>query len=590
MASPSEPPVLDMSHVSMPQLLEVTTKLMHIQQHVHLKEFRLPRIAVVGSQSAGKSSVLEAIVRRDFLPRGDGIVTRVPLQLTLLHDETIPPNKEYAVFSHKPDQQFTDFTAVTREILAQTDVLAGHGHSVVNQPIELTIHSPSVVNLILIDLPGLTEVRLKDQPTDIVNTIKDLVASYISDPNTIILAVSPGNQDIATSRALDFAAQYDPSMSRTLGVITKVDLAPSETELRKLLLNEIKELKLGFVGLRLRSATEVQQNKSAEQMIADEAAFFQTNPHYMDFAKHCGTLYLEQRLSNMLLDKVQSFLPEFQHQLQNLQQQYQKKLAECGTSPDEQGPPPLILHQIITGYDTQYKLNMSGEISSIPGALEKVKDHRYGGALLNYRLFEWYGEELKKVNINWPEMYSQIVTQINNSAGIDTSMFPTDKTMKDYCKKSITLLERPSLQLLEKINYDCKQLLKEAANAVDGIVRFPALRDRVSREAQDFLESIYTDAQQHLRNHFEVLKSSINTRHPEFDAAQIKAEAAEAAKQVQSGLETLLLLLFFLIIPLIYLFSFILLNHYISLSISQYLSSLLSLSLVLSLRAPPTDS
>ena len=43
----------------------------------------LPQIVVVGAQSAGKSSVLESIVGRDFLPRGTGIVTRCPLILNL---------------------------------------------------------------------------------------------------------------------------------------------------------------------------------------------------------------------------------------------------------------------------------------------------------------------------------------------------------------------------------------------------------------------------------------------------------------------------------------------------------------------------
>lgn len=47
----------------------------------------LPQITVLGSQSSGKSSVLENIVGRDFLPRGTGIVTRRPLVLQLIHRE-----------------------------------------------------------------------------------------------------------------------------------------------------------------------------------------------------------------------------------------------------------------------------------------------------------------------------------------------------------------------------------------------------------------------------------------------------------------------------------------------------------------------
>ncbi len=48
----------------------------------------LPQIAVVGGQSAGKSSVLESFVGKDFLPRGSGIVTRRPLVLQLINYQT----------------------------------------------------------------------------------------------------------------------------------------------------------------------------------------------------------------------------------------------------------------------------------------------------------------------------------------------------------------------------------------------------------------------------------------------------------------------------------------------------------------------
>lgn len=81
----------------------------------------LPQIAVVGSQSAGKSSVLENFVGRDFLPRGSGIVTRRPLVLQLIHHDT----REYAQFLHIPHREFTDFDTVRKEIEDETDRVTG---------------------------------------------------------------------------------------------------------------------------------------------------------------------------------------------------------------------------------------------------------------------------------------------------------------------------------------------------------------------------------------------------------------------------------------------------------------------------------
>ena len=128
----------------------------------------LPQIVVVGAQSAGKSSVLESVVGRDFLPRGSGIVTRCPLVLTLkrIEDkegEPKPPAEEYGIFTHCENRIFTDFELIRTEIDLQTERLAGNLKGVTDKPIFLTIHSRKVVNLTLVDLPGMTKVPVQGQ-------------------------------------------------------------------------------------------------------------------------------------------------------------------------------------------------------------------------------------------------------------------------------------------------------------------------------------------------------------------------------------------------------------------------------------------
>ena len=125
---------------------------------------QLPRIAVIGSQSSGKSSVLESIVKEDFLPRGTGIVTRCPLILQLINNEY--GTDKYATFSHKEDI-FKDFSQVTIEIQERTNELAGSEKKIVDKPIYLTICSPDVPNLTLIDLPGFTKLSTDDQNSNI---------------------------------------------------------------------------------------------------------------------------------------------------------------------------------------------------------------------------------------------------------------------------------------------------------------------------------------------------------------------------------------------------------------------------------------
>ena len=127
---------------------------------------------------------------RDFLPRGSGIVTRRPLVLQLINigvpsdnplDAILEP--EWAEFLHSPGHRFTDFDAVRKEIEAETARVAGLNKGINRLPIHLKIFSPNVLNLTLVDLPGLTKIPIGDQPTDIEKQIRTLVVEYIAKPN-----------------------------------------------------------------------------------------------------------------------------------------------------------------------------------------------------------------------------------------------------------------------------------------------------------------------------------------------------------------------------------------------------------------------
>mmetsp|Transcript_62053 Transcript_62053/g.85626 ORF Transcript_62053/g.85626 Transcript_62053/m.85626 type:complete len:201 (-) Transcript_62053:1860-2462(-) len=169
-----------------------------LQQYISL-----PRIAVLGGQSAGKSSVLESIVGLDFLPRNEGLCTRRPLELRLthLHD----PTKPWAVFSEEiPNKKFFDMKEVKEQILVLTDKVAGQNRGIVDKPIVLNVYSHTCPDLTLIDLPGITKIRLRDsdQPENIEQITRSMCHRYMSDPRTIILVVVPANADMTTSDGL----------------------------------------------------------------------------------------------------------------------------------------------------------------------------------------------------------------------------------------------------------------------------------------------------------------------------------------------------------------------------------------------------
>lgn len=131
---------------------------------------------------------------------------------------------EWGEFLHLPGEKFYDFNKIRAEIVRDTDAKTGRNAGISPQPINLRIFSPNVLTLTLVDLPGLTKVPVGDQPKDIEKQIKDMLLKYISRPACIILAVTAANTDLANSDGLKLAREVDPEGTRTIGVLTKVDL------------------------------------------------------------------------------------------------------------------------------------------------------------------------------------------------------------------------------------------------------------------------------------------------------------------------------------------------------------------------------
>lgn len=230
--------------MAMDKLIPVIMKLQDAFNVINVRnQIELPQIVVVGSQSTGKSSVLESIVGRDFLPRGSGIVTRCPLVLQLKRIDVQATkgqpgaigHEEWGEFLHKKGEKFFDFSKIRREIEDQTSRIAGIDKNISDEPISLTIFSPNVVDLTMVDLPGITKVPIRGQPHDIEDQIKRITLKFIGQPNALILALTAANTDLANSDALKMAREVDPHGERTIGVVTKIDLMDQGTDALDLL-------------------------------------------------------------------------------------------------------------------------------------------------------------------------------------------------------------------------------------------------------------------------------------------------------------------------------------------------------------------
>ncbi|XP_010145195.1 PREDICTED: dynamin-1-like protein, partial [Eurypyga helias] len=118
--------------------------------------------------------------------------------------------EEWGKFLHTKNKIYTDFDEIRQEIENETERISGNNKGISPEPIHLKIFSSNVVNLTLVDLPGMTKVPVGDQPKDIELQIRELILQFISNPNSIILAVTAANTDMATSEALKIAREVDP--------------------------------------------------------------------------------------------------------------------------------------------------------------------------------------------------------------------------------------------------------------------------------------------------------------------------------------------------------------------------------------------
>ncbi|KAJ3015029.1 UNVERIFIED_CONTAM: dynamin-like GTPase mgm1 [Siphonaria sp. JEL0065] len=270
------------------KLIEVRNLLKSVNNNANLQ---LPSIVVIGSQSSGKSSVLEAIVGHEFLPKGSNMVTRRPIELTLIH---CPNQKEeYGEFPQLGLGKIADFKKI-QKTLTDLNLAVPDSECVSAHPIELRIFSPNVPDLTLVDLPGYIQIHSRHQPPTLKQKIADLCDLYIKE-NNIILAVCASDVDLANSEALRASRKVDPYGHRTIGVLTKMDLIDPNDAVGKLK-NPDFPLQLGYVGVVCKAGS----GGSGQALIRSEDAYFKSHAEFRQSNASVGTPVLRNRLMRVL--------------------------------------------------------------------------------------------------------------------------------------------------------------------------------------------------------------------------------------------------------------------------------------------------
>ncbi|PCH36453.1 hypothetical protein WOLCODRAFT_140459 [Wolfiporia cocos MD-104 SS10] len=494
-------------------------------------ELDMPQLAVVGSQSAGKSSVLETIVGRDFLPRGSGIVTRRPLVLQLIHTPVPEPKPgqpeptytEWGQFLHI-DKRFTDFDEIRREIEQETFRVAGQNKGISKLPIHLRIYSPDVLDLTLVDLPGLTKIPVGDQPSDIERQIRSLVLDYISKPNCVVLAVSAANVDLANSESLKLARSVDPQGRRTIGVLTKLDLMDAGTNALDILTGRVYPLKLGFIGVVCRSQQDINASKSLQDALESEAEFFRSHPAYRNIAHKNGTKYLAKSLNQVLMNHIRDKLPDMKARLNTLMGQAQQELNSFGDAAiyGDQNQQGALVLRLMTQFARDFVASIEG--TSVDISTKELS----GGARIYYIFNDVFGTALASIDATHNLDNQDIRTAIRNSTGPRPSLFVPEIAFDLLVKPQIKMLEAPSLRCVELVYEELVKICHNCTSAE--LQRFPRLHAQLVEVVSELLRERLGPTTEYTQSLIDIQTAYINTNHPAFiSGSAVAAQQAATA-------------------------------------------------------------
>ncbi|XP_053561883.1 interferon-induced GTP-binding protein Mx1 [Bombina bombina] len=462
------------------------------------KDLGLPAIAVIGDQSSGKSSVLEAL-SGVTLPRGSGIVTRCPLELQL------KKAKSGTSWSGKMTYQdqsvvLSSPSDVEHEVKRAQDIMAGTNNGVSQELITMEIISPDVPDLTLIDLPGITRVALTNQPKDIGEQIKRMIRKYIQRQETISLVVIPSNVDIATTEALEMAREVDPNGERTLGILTKPDLVDrgTESQVLRVVRNLEYELKKGYMIVKCRGQQEISENLSLQDALIKERNFFEEHEHFSALLEegYATMPFLAEKLTNELVAHIIKTLPALENQIKTKQREAEEKLKYIGL-----GVPNVEIEKLT------FLVNKMLEFSSAIYDAAQGEEETFNGStkLFNNVRRSFYSWEcfLTKKFQTFPETLRDDMSDYEDKyRGRELPGFVSYRTFENIIQQQIKTVEEPAVQRLKQI----LQIVLASFNKIaeDHFIAFPNLYRVTKNKIEDIGQVQLKEAEKMIKTQFKV--------------------------------------------------------------------------------------
>lgn len=488
----------------------------------------MPKMVVVGTQSSGKSSVLNGIVGMDILPTGKSMVTRTPLEINL-HKTTESPivefgeyiNQEWIVYRKinitVPTPTDEEIADIRHTIMSKTVELAGNGMDVCSTPIIMDIYSPYVPNLSLTDLPGLTMVACVDkgQPENIKDKIEDLVLSYIRNEKTVSLLVVQAKSDIETDLGLALVKKYNYNGLKTVGVLTKPDLMNERTDVGDYLINSISKnlmLEHGYYVVKNRSDTSTDISKG---FILEKEYFSNHNEYKKNvYRGRTGTPSLTSDLSKLLVDYVLNDIPVVMNEIHDLDIQVSQKLVDLGDGvPSTKDGQMVIVNNYVSNFYYKFTDSLKSRCISTTNVGKSIKD-----VFIKFRKDIHLVNPFNNTTVYSPEYFDNIVSSFegNHMSFHISPVKVLEACMMDPVLAPVMVLKTLSVECTESVCCLLKNLAKDISKSSE-FCQFPALGTYITDiVASDIVDKLKIDTLQRITLLLEDESKYIWTDEPQF--------------------------------------------------------------------------
>ncbi|KAF6150776.1 hypothetical protein GIB67_020859 [Kingdonia uniflora] len=327
----------------------------------------------------------------------------------------------------------------------------------------------------------MTKVAIEGQPDTIVEDIDNMVRSYVEKPNSIILAISPANQDIATSDAIKLAKEVDPSGERTFGVLTKLDLMDKGTNALDVLEGRAYRLQHPWVGIVNRSQADINKNVDMIAARRREVEYFQSSSDYGHLSNKMGAEYLAKLLSKHLETVIRQRIPSIIALIN-------KTIDELEAELDHLGRP--------IGVDAGAHLYTILEMCR---AFDRVfKEHLDGGRPGGDRIYLVFDNQLpaalKKLPFDRHLSLQNVRKVVSEADGYQPHLIAPEQGYRRLIDGSLSFFKGPAEASVDAVHFVLKELVRKSIAETQELKRFPTLQADIAAAATEALERFREDS------------------------------------------------------------------------------------------------